>query len=208
MCHFTLREPMNYLAHAYLSSKNPGLLIGNMIGDFVKGNKYLQYAESIQKGILLHRQIDTFTDAHPLILETKKVFRSSVGRYDGAFLDIAFDFFLANDPTILTDAEWRKLVSTIYATVDQHIDILPLPFQRMFSYMENGDWLYNYRFEWQIQKSFDGLMRRARYIDNAANPFPYFEENLAYLKNAFDIFFPMLQTFTENWIEKNPISLQ
>lgn len=199
---------MNYLAHAYLSTKNSGLLIGNMIGDFVKGNKYLQYTEPVQKGILLHRQIDTFTDAHPVILETKKVFRFSVGRYDGAFLDIAFDFFLANDPAILTDIQWQGLASNIYATVEQRIDSLPPPFQRMFSYMQNGDWLYNYQFDWQIQKSFDGLIRRARYIDNAANPFAYFEENLTYLKNAFEIFFPELQAFTANWIEKNPISLQ
>ncbi len=199
---------MNYLAHAYLSFKNPGLLIGNMIGDFVKGKQYLQYPESIQQGILLHRQIDTFTDAHPIVLETKKVFRNSVGRYEGAFLDVSYDYFLANDPAIFSEPDWRRLVSNIYATIEMHIGQLPPSFQKMFSYMENGDWLYNYRFAWQIQRSFNGLLQRAQYIDKAANPFSDFEKNFAYMEKTFEEFFPELEKFVTNWIQKNHISLQ
>ena len=56
---------MNYLAHAFLSFNDSGLLIGNMISDFVKGKKQFDYTPDIQKGIRLHRMIDTYTDAHP-----------------------------------------------------------------------------------------------------------------------------------------------
>jgi len=199
---------MNYLAHAYLSFKQPGLLIGSMIGDFVKGNQYLQYPETVQKGILLHRHIDTYTDAHPVILESKKVFRDSVGRYDGAFLDVTYDYFLANDPSILSEPEWRKLVSQTYATIELQLENLPKPFQYMYSYMENGDWLYNYRFAWQIQKSFNGLVQRAQYLDKNANPFLSFDKHFQYLEKSFASFFPDLEHFVQDWIQKNHITLQ
>lgn len=199
---------MNYLAHTYLSFNQPGLLIGNMIGDFVKGNQYLQYPDSIQKGILLHRQIDTFTDSHETVRKTKQVFRSSVGRYDGAFLDVAYDYYLANAPSILSESEWRILIEQAYSTIDMHLDRLPLSFQKMFSYMENGDWLYNYRYAWQIQKSFQGLAQRAHYLDATVNPFANFEDNFTYLEHSFDLFFPELEQFVLNWIQKKHITLQ
>ncbi|MDD3273470.1 MAG: DUF479 domain-containing protein, partial [Bacteroidales bacterium] len=61
---------MNYLAHIYLSGSNRQLQVGNFIGDFVKGRKHENYPKGIQKGILLHREIDRFTDCHPLFIET------------------------------------------------------------------------------------------------------------------------------------------
>ncbi|PZP45319.1 MAG: DUF479 domain-containing protein [Pseudopedobacter saltans] len=199
---------MNFLAHVYFSYSQPGLLIGNMIGDFVKGNQYLQYSESIQKGILLHRQIDTFTDAHPTVLETKQIFRDAVGRYDGAFLDVSYDYYLANDPNILCESEWRLMTQQAYATVDMHITSLPQAFKQMFSYMENGDWLFNYRYAWQIKKSFTGLARRAKYLDEKVNPFASFEKNFGLIEKSFESFFPELETFVLDWIRKNHITLQ
>ncbi|MFT4203970.1 MAG: ACP phosphodiesterase [Chitinophagaceae bacterium] len=198
---------MNHLAHAYLSFKEPGLLVGNLAGDFIKGNQYLQYPEAIQLGVLMHRHIDTFTDAHPIVLDAKKVFRESVGRYDGAFLDIAYDYFLANAPNVLSENDWRTFTSQTYSTVALHIENMPTAFQRMFSYMENGDWLYNYRFESQIQRSFNGLARRAQYLNDNVNPFKDFESNKTFLQQSFAAFFPELQTFAKDWIAKNHISL-
>ena len=57
---------MNYLAHIYLSGTHMELRFGNFIADAVPGKQYAVYAKGVQKGILLHRAIDTFTDQHPL----------------------------------------------------------------------------------------------------------------------------------------------
>lgn len=199
---------MNFLAHVYLSYGQAGLLVGNMIGDFVKGNQYLQYEECIQKGIQLHRQIDSFTDSHPIIQETKQIYRQSVGRYDGAFLDISFDYCLANASTILSPSAWREKITQAYTTIDKKIETLPPAFAKMFSYMENGDWLYNYRYTWQIKKSFEGLAKRAKYLENDVNPFADFEKNITYMEQSFSEFFPQLEAFVLDWIDKNHITLQ
>ena len=63
---------MNYLAHIFLSPENDLVTIGNFMADHVKGNKYKLYAPDLQKGILLHRQIDSFTDAHELVRKSKR----------------------------------------------------------------------------------------------------------------------------------------
>ena len=59
---------MNYLAHAFLSLNDDEIQLGNLIGDFVKGNKYERYPPKIKKGILLHRHIDSFTDHHQVYM--------------------------------------------------------------------------------------------------------------------------------------------
>lgn len=89
---------MNFLAHAYLSFDDEGVLAGNMISDFVKGNKQFEYPESVRAGIKLHRSIDSFTDNHPATIAAKQVFRNDYRLYSGAFMDVAYDYFLANDP--------------------------------------------------------------------------------------------------------------
>ena len=58
---------MNFLAHIYLSGKSDLVKIGNFMADGVHGNKFLELHSEIQKGIVLHRFIDTFTDAHPYL---------------------------------------------------------------------------------------------------------------------------------------------
>ncbi|HCT24230.1 MAG TPA: DUF479 domain-containing protein, partial [Chitinophagaceae bacterium] len=98
---------MNYLAHAYLSFGKPELLIGNMISDFVKGKKQYDYPAAIQRGIRLHRAIDTFTDTHNSTKIIKQLFKSAVGPYAPAFADVVYDYYLANDPKHLSEAEWK-----------------------------------------------------------------------------------------------------
>ncbi len=85
---------MNYLAHAYLSFNEPEILVGNMISDFVKGKKQFDFAETIHKGIVLHRSIDAFTDEHEITKQAKEIFKPAVGLYAGAFVDVVMIIFL------------------------------------------------------------------------------------------------------------------
>ena len=88
---------MNYLAHAYLSFNDPEILTGNLISDFVKGKKKFDYPRGIQNGITLHRAIDNFTDTHETTRQAKEVFRPHYRLYAGAFVDVVYDHYLAND---------------------------------------------------------------------------------------------------------------
>ena len=187
---------MNYLAHARLSFGQPGILVGNMISDFVKGRKKFDYVEAIQKGITLHRNIDTFTDDHEATKNAKQFFRPAVGLYAGAFVDVAYDYFLANDENeFKEDNELIDFSLSVYNELDRHQQMLPERFTRLLPYMQKENWLYNYRTFWGIEKSFGGLMHRAKYLEYNAVVFESFKKNYEQLQTCYQSFFPAVKDF-------------
>ncbi|BAV09840.1 Acyl carrier protein phosphodiesterase [Filimonas lacunae] len=187
---------MNYLAHAHLSFNEPDILLGNMISDFVKGKQKFTYSEEIQKGIVLHRAIDQFTDEHAVTAEAKKVFKPAIGLYAGAFIDVVYDHFLALDTTERTEGEWKQFSSDTYAVLQQYTYV-PERFARMLTYMSSQDWLFNYRYRWGIQNTFKGLSYRATYLndESATAAYTAFEHNYEHLQACYQQFFPLLKAF-------------
>jgi acyl carrier protein phosphodiesterase len=192
---------MNYLAHAYLSFKQPELLAGNMISDFVKGKKKFDYAAGIQKGIALHRSIDTFTDAHEATKQAKEVFRKDYRLYAGAFVDVVFDHFLATDEAHFSNESLKQFATDTYAALEPYSSIFPDRFAGMFPYMKEQNWLYHYHTRWGIEKSLGGVVRRSAYLTESETAFLLFEEHYDVLKNCYDHFFSELFQFTKSEIE-------
>ena len=190
---------MNFLAHSYLSFSE-GQLVGNMIADFVKNRDVARLPESIQKGIKLHRAIDTFTDAHPLIHEAKAPFRPLVRLYSGAFVDVAFDYFLANDTTENSQCEWQEHSQRVYAVLRRYEEFLPEVFKKVLDKMQQDDWLYNYRNEWGIEYSFRNVVNKAQFLDKTINVFPAFLANKDFLREKYEIFFPEIKSFAQDFV--------
>jgi len=185
---------MNYLAHACLSFNNPQVLTGNLVSDFVKGKARYNFISGIQKGISLHRFIDQFTDAHPEITAAKQIFKKEYGLYSGAIVDVCMDFFLANNPSsFASENDLLHFTQQIYAMVAPYLEMCPQQFQLTFSKMKQYNWLFNYRFEWGIEKSLEGLVRRMKYRDNHQPAYRLFKLNRESLFNHFQIFYPQLQ---------------
>ena len=188
---------MNLLAHAFLSFNHVDILAGNMISDFVKGKKKYSYPLEIQKGIQLHRMIDTFTDAHPATAKAKEFFRPAYRLYSGAFVDVVYDHFLALDDRQFESSEsLEKFTLTTYDLLDKNASFFPAPFQRMFPYMKSQNWLYNYRFKDGMRKSFGGLVSRAAYLYESDSAYEIFNEHYTELGDCYDEFFPELKQFT------------
>lgn len=190
---------MNFLAHSYLSFSEEQL-VGNMIADFVKNRDVARLPESIQKGIKLHRAIDSFTDAHPLIHEAKAPFRPLVRLYSGAFVDVAFDYFLANDTTENSQREWQEHTQRVYAVLRRYEEFLPEVFKKVLDKMQQDDWLYNYRNEWGIEYSFRNVVNKAQFLDKTINVFPAFLANKDFLREKYEIFFPEIKSFAQDFV--------
>ena len=191
---------MNFLAHSYLSFSEEQL-VGNMIADFVKNRDVARLPESIQKGIKLHRAIDTFTDAHPLIHEAKAPFRPLVRLYSGAFVDVAFDYFLANDTTENSQREWQEHSREVYAVLRRYEEFLPEVFKKVLDKMQQDDWLNNYRNEWGIEYSFRNVVNKAQFLDKTTNVFPTFLANKDFLREKYEIFFPEIKSFAQDFVD-------
>lgn len=187
---------MNFLAHAYLSFNNPDILAGNMISDFVKGRKQYNYRLPIQKGIRLHRLIDTFTDSHACTKAIKHFFQPVYGLYAGAFTDIVYDYFLANDQKEFTSLTSLGDFTTLtYVQLQQNLNELPDAFQQMFPYMRDHDWLYGYRETTGIMKSFNGMAHRAKYITESATAYSIFVNNIPLMQPFYEEYFPLLKDY-------------
>jgi acyl carrier protein phosphodiesterase len=193
---------MNYLAHAWLSFKQPEIVVGNMISDFVKGKKRFDFPPEIQKGIMLHRSIDAFTDEHEATKRAKQFFKPATGLYAGAFIDIVYDHFLATDISEFENKnDLFRFSQFVYDTLDDHSMVLPEKFAHVFPYMKKDNWLFNYSAFWGIERSFGGLMHRAKYLEKNDAVFECFRDNYDALKICYELFFPSLKSFVINQLQ-------
>jgi acyl carrier protein phosphodiesterase len=186
---------LNYLAHAYLSFGDPDILTGNMISDFVKGKKKFDYPDRIQMGIALHRKIDEYTDTHPATRQAKEFLKDAAGLYAGPFVDIIYDHFLALDGYEFEEGSLAVFAQHTYEQLEIYEKWLPEKIRQFFFYMRTQDWLYHYRSTAGIHRSFQGLCRRAKYIDDAEPVFEAFITHYEALKMAYDFFFPHVKTY-------------
>ncbi len=189
---------MNYLAHAYLSFHDPGILVGNMISDFIKGKKQFDYPLIVQKGIRLHRAIDNFTDLHPVTKKAKEYFKPAVGPYAGAFMDVVYDHFLALDDKQFSNTGLKAFTQEVYTQLAEHEPLLPEKFAGMLPYMRSQDWLYNYRFTEGIEKSFGGVVRRTLYLTDSSQVFGLFLDHYKVLQEHYHEFFPDIKEFASS----------
>ena len=195
---------MNYLAHAYLSFGRPEILVGNMISDFVKGKKKYEYSRGILKGIELHRDIDKFTDDHAATKLAKQIFVPHYGLYSGAFIDVVYDYFLANDKNKFANDSLFDFTQQVYASLDNHKLAFPEKFLAMYPHMKKNNWLFNYKEKWGIKRSIEGLVYRAAYLSDAETAFELFEKNIDELGNSYSAFFPELKEHVLARIEEPP----
>jgi acyl carrier protein phosphodiesterase len=194
---------MNYLAHAQLSFDQPQILVGNMISDFVKGKRQFDYPGMVQKGIRLHRAIDNFTDTHPATQQIKLFFKPHYRLYAGAFTDVVYDHFLANDRSIFsTDDGLQQFAISTYTTLEINFDLLPQPFQTILPFMKEYDWLYNYKNRWGIQKSFAGLVRRSSYLTESDIAFALFNEHYEAMNLFYQDFYPDVKKFATHHLQE------
>jgi len=193
---------MNYLAHAYLSFGYDEVLIGNMISDFVKGRKKFDYSTGIQQGIALHRAIDTFTDDHAATRAAKQFFKPAVGAYSGAFVDVVYDHFLAIDEIYWQDKTLPVFATEVYTTLEHNIAVLPERFAAMLPSMTTHNWLYNYRLHWGIERSFEGVRRRARYLESSEGAYGLFIDHYTALEKLAQDFLPDVKKFASGELDR------
>ena len=192
---------MNYLAHAYLSFREPEILAGNIFSDFIKGKKRFEFPQRIQEGIALHRAIDEFTDKHEATAKAKEYFRPVYRLYSSPLIDIVYDHFLAKDQSIFPGDSLKSFSQNTYAQLKQFEKLFPENFDTVYYYMQLHDWLYNYQFNWGIFRSMEGLVRRAAYIDDARPAQDIFIKNYDALQQCYDEFFPEMRELAMNYLE-------
>ncbi len=188
---------MNFLAHIYLSGNCEMVTIGNFIADGIRGKHYQTYPKEIQIGILLHRQIDTFTDAHPIVRQSTKRLHENYSHYSGVIVDILYDHFLAKNWTSYSAVPLSIFVDNFYDMLKQHFEVLPVRIQKMMPFMMADNWLLNYANLDGIQNVLNGMNRRTKNRSGMNKATVELEAYYTEFELEFTQFFKELQHFSE-----------
>lgn len=144
---------MNFLAHIYLSGEDKNIMLGNFIGDYVKGKKYENYADPIQKGILLHRKIDYFTDKHPVVKKSSQLLKPKFNRYSGVVIDLFYDHFLASNWANYSSQPLNKFAANFHQLLIRNYFKLPGEVKSFLPFLIKNKRLENYQYIDGIEKS-------------------------------------------------------
>ena len=193
---------MNYLAHIYLSGENDLVTIGNFIADGIKGKSYKKYPDDIQIGILLHRNIDTFTDAHDIVRQSTKRLHEKYGHYSGIIVDILYDHFLAKNWSNYCDVPLKNYVENFYNSLEIHYDLLPTRIQKMMPYMLTDNWLLSYASINGISRVLDGMNRRTKNRSGMDKSIIELKQFYKEFESEFTVFFDELIIFSKHKLKE------
>ncbi|MDF9798683.1 acyl carrier protein phosphodiesterase [Catalinimonas alkaloidigena] len=191
---------MNFLAHFYLSEQDESLIVGNFLGDFVKGNKYENYSPEISRGIQMHREIDSFTDQHPRHLQSKHRLGNKYGHYAGVAIDMFYDHLLAKQWAKYADVPLSEFSEYVYQVLEKHREVLTPSAQKVLTYMSKHDWLLSYQDIEGISRSLTGISQRAQFQSNLENAALDLKKDFVSFEEDFSYFFPDLRKHVEEFL--------
>ena len=197
---------MNFLAHIYLSGTNPKTMVGNFIGDFVKGRNVLeQFEPEIAIGIELHRAIDEYTDHHSIVQNSKIRLRPKYRHYAAVIVDVFYDHLLSRFWDNYHTEPLETFSVGVYAILKDNWSVLPLEVKNLLPYMIRDNWLLNYGTFDGIGKALTGMSRRTRHNSRMDESIVDLRENYQEFKSEFELFFPELKKHSEQFLEdKHP----
>ena len=198
---------MNFLAHVALSGEREGVLMGNYVGDFIKGQlrplRTQAWSADFLLGVKLHRYIDHFTDTNPGVLKGKRFLAKKHPKVAGVALDIYFDYFLANHFSEFYEEYLPQFINHTYAIITKNKNLIPTAMLPMAEAMIRHDWLVNYKEMPGIKRSFDGLSRRFAFMTAIEGAEIELQQNESVYETAFLEFYPKLKSACEDFIENN-----
>jgi acyl carrier protein phosphodiesterase len=151
---------MNFLGHLFLSGHDDLVTVGNFMADAVKGRDLSRFPQGLEKGIRLHRAIDTFTDTHPIQQQGRERAHAYAGRYASVVMDLFYDHILAAHWGEFHPEPLPVFAQRMYRLLERNLEAMPERTQHMVPYMIAGDWLSSYATLEGIGRALDGLSRR------------------------------------------------
>ncbi len=186
---------MNFLAHLYLSGDHEDIMIGNFIGDYVKGKEYLYYPESIRKGIMLHRYIDGFTDSHPITRISRSHISPEYGKYSGIIIDIFYDYFLSTSWNNYSDIPLQDYIDFVFAALKRHYYDFPQGIKNWFPNFIRNNWLMSYSSIEGIEDVLHRMSSRTSLPEHTTFAIAVLRENETEMRQEFYEFFESIREF-------------
>lgn len=188
---------MNFLAHLYLSQTFDDVMVGNLMADFVKGNPAGLHSQEICQGIALHRSIDAFTDVHPVVRESKARLSPTYRHYAGVIVDIFYDHFLAVHWAQYNGVPLPEFAWAVYRLLNEKKSLLTDQMRMVAKYMQEQNWLVGYAQLDGIERVFQGMANRTRFVSGMERATEDLRRDYVYYEEEFFRYFPDLIRYVE-----------
>lgn len=189
---------MNFLAHTYLSGCNEEIIVGNFMGDYVKGRNYLHFPEQVKKGILIHRDIDSFTDMHRVTRISKQRVASRYHKYAGIITDIFYDHFLASLWDDYSTLPLNEFVNRSYDLLKRNYKVLPSAIKRWFPTFLENNWMMAYTSVDGIELVLERMSANTSLPNHSAFAVEVLRDQYSLFQNDFLEFFPEIIEFLQD----------
>ena len=204
---------MNHLAHFVLSGDDDDLAMGNFVADFITNRQLPDFREDVQRGIHLHRAIDAFTDAHPVVKQSTKRLHPFHHKYSPVIVDVYYDFLLAKNwekcgttgPSVASSLAMTTLpvfVEKMYNLLISRAEEMPERLQTFLPRMIADDFLMKPTTFEGLNKSFERIEKATHFPSNFGNAAGHLEEFLSEFDAEFCQFFPDLQNHVVEFLHK------
>ena len=186
---------MNFLGHLYFSDNDLDLMIANLFGDFVKGKKYLNYSIKIQRGVVLHRKIDSYIDTHPNVKELRLKLYKDLPKVAGVAIDLYFDHLLAIHWNRYHEHSFEMFLEKFYEHRSELEVEMSLDFINFLKQLREHKWINYYPTVYGLERVCSGVCNRISFknnLDEAPKVFALREKEIE------EVFFLFMKDATKN----------
>ena len=167
------------------------------MGDYVKGRHYKDFPDQVRKGILIHRDIDSFTDSHPITRRNKLRVAEKYHKYAGIVIDIFYDHFLASLWDRFSDLSLGEFVSRTYDILKRNYKVLPEAVKMWFPTFLENNWMMAYQSVDGIELVLERMSANTTLPNHAEYAVEVLNEQYSYFQGDFLEFFPLIIAFLE-----------
>ena len=183
---------MNFLCHLYLSGTDEQLMVGNFMGDFVKGRLEGRFPPGITRGVALHRRIDSWAERSELFRRSRYRLDPSYGLYRGVLVDLFYDHFLAVSWPDWSPEPLADFLARARAAVDGNHYQLPPRLQSLVPYIF-AELLPSYGEVAGIGRALERMSRRVGRANPLAGGAGELQRHYGELQADFAAFLPLLR---------------
>jgi acyl carrier protein phosphodiesterase len=182
-----------------LSGADEQVLVGNFMGDFVKGPLTDRFPEGIRRGVTLHRRIDSFASRDELFKRSRLRLDPYYGLYRGVLVDLFYDHFLVNEWSRWSHEPFERYLARTRSVIDRHLTelpermqpLVPVIFEKLLpSYGEVGG----------IGSALERMSHRVVRANPLAGGEGELRRHYADLQSDFRCFMPLVRSFAEQFI--------
>ncbi len=193
---------MNILVHYLLSDRNEKVVVGNVIADFIKGNKVQSFSPGIQKGIEIHKKIDSFSDQHPVVKETWALLQNDFGLYGRVITDIYYDHFLFKHWKEFSMFSFEDDMNFLYQCLQKNTGEFPPGVRRMTARIVALQWPVKYTNMSGLYQVFRSMSRRVAFENRFEMAVEVLKKEYATIDSHFLSFYPELRSYIRSLTEK------